>query len=53
MGYFIEEELPSSVEADNDRARVSEIERQKQETKWLQEQREQRARKINEGEGDE
>ena len=40
------------VESDKAPERVSEIERQAEKTKWLQEQREERARKIDEGESD-
>ena len=45
--------MVDGVEADEYPARLTELERQRLKTKWLQEQREQRARKIDEGESDE
>ena len=38
--YPQRDELPASVQADKDPKRVSELELQKQKTKWLQEERE-------------
>lgn len=52
--YTLRDKLPASVEADKDPERLSEIERQKLKTKWLEQERKDREEfKAKQGENDE